>query len=78
MSIFQATGEAFSPKKGTSNTSTKNCFTFSIFVRHYALLDPDPHWIHPTKIIADPCGSGSTTPVFTMYITRFDLERPTS
>jgi hypothetical protein len=39
----QATGEAFSPQKRTSNTSKHEIsLLFSFFVGYFALLDPDP------------------------------------
>ena len=50
----QATGEAFSPQKRRCSTSKheNSLRFFSIFVGHFALLDPDPD--PATQINADP------------------------
>jgi hypothetical protein len=57
MKDIQATGEAFSPQNGTSNTSQNIKFflPFYIFVGNFA--DPDP-------ADQNQCGSGSTTLCF--------------
>ncbi len=48
----QATEEAFIPQKKTSSTSKHEIsLFFSIFVGHFALLDPNPlTWLNPDPI----------------------------
>jgi hypothetical protein len=62
VSIKDPQGEAFSPQKRTFSTSKdENSVLFSIFLGHFALLDPDPDPNPTAQINADLCGSGSET-----------------
>jgi hypothetical protein len=64
----QATGEVFIPRKKTSSSSKLEFSSLFLWVI-LALLDPDPYSqcgavrirIQPTKMNAEPCGSGSAT-----------------
>ncbi len=72
----QATEEAFSLQKRTSSTSKHEISRFFLFLCVvFALLDPGIR-IQPTKISANPCGSGFTTLLFFVFLSKFPFILP--